>query len=381
MNDTLSIRERILLHLRHTADRFGEQACSASTQYGIAEALLITRSHASVELERASARGFVQSKLLHVPGYAREMKVYQLTPLGFREAEALMERIEILKIRNEMLSGRAHTSADRLLSALSEMEKISICALKSAGRPLKAETLGARERIPFTVRLRDGSISLSVDAGPVADALSSDERVKKMADSLLADYFLREGKYDERLKFLCSSKRMGEAIRLIKYHSSSLETEEALLPLLKSLEEEFQQEACFNRLLAKISLLAEEENTAANALARIAQPTLEDELMKLMLEKRRVGEEMTARARRAGERERSMVHRAMAALLASEGRCTEAESEIEASINIAMKAGDAYELRMAYVALARIKKGRGEDNAVRRIQAKLRSMGERTSFN
>ena len=77
MNDAGTIRSRILDHLKKNIRLIGDyNASECLTQKGIAEALGVTRAHASVEILKLTRRGMACEYLRHVKGHKMRMKVY-----------------------------------------------------------------------------------------------------------------------------------------------------------------------------------------------------------------------------------------------------------------------------------------------------------------
>ena len=77
----IATKDRILDYLHHhDPDAYTVEGPYALTQDGIAEALGMTNAHVSSELRRLGPA--VESKLLHVPGRPRRMRVYFATPRG-----------------------------------------------------------------------------------------------------------------------------------------------------------------------------------------------------------------------------------------------------------------------------------------------------------
>lgn len=90
----LTVAERITLHLLRQVGRGDDwQAPVEVTSSGIAEAVGVSRAHASVELKKLMDANRVKDKLRHIAG-GKKRKTYALTEAGYSRAVGLRRSIE-----------------------------------------------------------------------------------------------------------------------------------------------------------------------------------------------------------------------------------------------------------------------------------------------
>ncbi|HEY3419370.1 MAG TPA: hypothetical protein VGK23_02335 [Methanomassiliicoccales archaeon] len=81
--NSLTVQERILIHLDANKGKRNEYSAPFEiTQDGVGQALIITRSHASIELKDLLVDGMVDEGLHHIAGYPKMLKTYEITAKG-----------------------------------------------------------------------------------------------------------------------------------------------------------------------------------------------------------------------------------------------------------------------------------------------------------
>lgn len=108
----VSVRARILEHIRAIHDINAYTGDFRSTQNGIAEALGITRAHASIELHHLELDGAIRYALKVIPNHRQRIRCYYIEPRGkkirmsftpteAREIYSHCKRIEQIIVRGQ----------------------------------------------------------------------------------------------------------------------------------------------------------------------------------------------------------------------------------------------------------------------------------------
>jgi len=366
----LSVRQKILVHILSTLETTGGRIESYFlTQSGIAQSLNLPRAHIAIEIERAVTKGLVFSKHARVRG-KREVKVYALTQRGIEEAE---------RVRDEVLRNRRIRDAierpelydpTTIFKDLGQPERIMLCALAIAERPLISKMLGNR-KVPYAVD--DGEfITIAEVAKEAIREMLQDEQIKKKAHSLLADYYLMTGELHLMLKELLDAGRFREATRCVEMHCEEFERlgPEVKLPLLLRLKEATGQGGVF---LARYLFEAGHYDEALKEIER-SEGSVEADLMRLLL-LHIIGMECHTPIPQAhSAREKSLFHRVMAEQHLKAGDISGGISEMREARRIAAASEDLEELRMIYRRLFELEEMMGDEIEASRIRMKLNSI-------
>lgn len=95
MAGELTVSERILLHLSNYVkyeDKF--ETPFDITQDGIAQACMISRAHAAIELKKLKSASLIEERLSHVKRGKTRRKVYFLTPVGKTKAADVVQYVK-----------------------------------------------------------------------------------------------------------------------------------------------------------------------------------------------------------------------------------------------------------------------------------------------
>ncbi len=377
----LSVRERIVLHIYGSLRRSGGKAeVHILSQTGIADALNITRAHAAIELERGSGNELFCTQKEKTEN-SRRVKIYLLTPKGIELARKLSEKLESARVVEESIENPSKHSPARVLKELDDAELAMLCALRLGG-PLESGLMRQKKKIPFVVR-NGAKLELSDAAADAVDRLLADERRRKMAFSLLSDYYLEAGDHPKRLKYLVESGRISEAARLVSYHSEELQATgpediagpvSALEGWLESPPDELLM------LSARVLLELQRPDDALERLGRIGARTNEHRLIVKLAEAESAGRPAGMDERRMfsdsakSDREISMYHRLCAWSVFLSNDLETAEREATRAVRVSTRAGDVSESRLNYRLLARIERERGDFSEAARVESKLRSV-------
>lgn len=378
----LSVREKIILHIYGCLERSGGKVeAPMLTQTGIAEALNITRAHAAIELERGSDRNLFYAQRAKSGGGKREVKVYLLTPNGIDAARRLRERRESARIVEESLTSPSKHSPDRVFQGMEKGDLILLCALRIGGELQARHTRNSR-KVPFVVR-NGNKLQISEFAASAVDRLLSDEMMKKLAYSYLADYSLYAGNHLGRLEFLIAAGRISEAERLVEYHSQELqelqpsETVSSLVGLEGWLD---KPGAALLYTLSRALLELGRPGEAKERVDMVKEADTETRIAGLMARieasgRPAAGSKLSALGHSVqSDRERSMYHRLYAINSYHSKDLESAEKEIGRAVRISNQSGDVPELRINYSLLSKIERARGDYAEAARAESKLRGI-------
>lgn len=378
----LSVREKIILHIYNCLAKSGGRVnAPLITQTGIAEALNITRAHASIELERGSGRNLFYDQKAKTNGGKREVKIYLLTPLGIETAKKLNQERETARIVEESLSSPSRHSPETVFKGLDKGDLVLLCALRTGGE-LQSRYISINRKIPFVVR-NGNKLQISEFAVGAVDRLLSDEVMKKMTYSYLADYSLHSGNYLDRLEYLLAAGRISEAAKMVDYHYQELQDMEPTETVDKLLRLEGWIEKPANILLYTLARGLLELGRATEAKERIASVedgNTETEIAFLMAEIETNGKPAgSGRLTQIGQslksdREKSMYHRLCATNFIHSENLESAEKEIGKAVSISNQSGDVSERRVNYSLLSKIERARGDYTEAARAESKLRGI-------
>ena len=212
---TLTIRERILLHL----DRFilvnADEAFSAPwdlTQDGIATTLRISRAHASIELKKLKVADKIFDKHVHVKGGKARRKSYFLTPLGIADVAKIKKSAADDGIDIMPLLDMRRCDPNTLMDSIDEESRTTLglaCVFRCSIR---------RDELPDTRQAvipvdAAGLISVSDDVKKRVLSVMTQDQISEM-HSKAADYWLSKDR-QERLYHLVKAGRITDACRLL----------------------------------------------------------------------------------------------------------------------------------------------------------------------
>ncbi len=238
--DTVTIRERLLLHLNRFPEYSPETIYNIPfdlTQDGIASVLGISRAHASLELKKLRESQRVCEWLAHIKSSGSKRKAYSLLPGGKQEAELVRSRFESDGISVEGLLDMKRCDPNIMWSSLNDEDRTTFGLACTFREPVLRRTLPDTTTgvIPSDF---EGMVRISDDVRrKYLDIVDDTER--RSWHSLAADWYVNNnGENQEKLFHLSSSGRNNEAAKLlIKNANMFLENpNEDLLNTVKSME-------------------------------------------------------------------------------------------------------------------------------------------------
>jgi tetratricopeptide (TPR) repeat protein len=379
---SLTVRDRIVMHLHETAAvAGGRKEDYLLTQNGIADALMLSRAHVAMELDRGASRGLFYSDLARVKGNSRETRIYMLTELGREYAARLYQRIEQKKLIEKAVAYPGKVSASEVLSKMERKDIIRLCMLRIAGTPLDRDLLHLEGKLPFTVNVERNRIRLLNLSEAAIDAVLQDGHMRRLCLGALADYCLEGMDYGGRMKYLLMCGRYAEAEKTASFHPNDIEASQD--PELKSAMIDFAASAGgmknIRRIAARMCLSDGRSRLAIELLGNAGEEGFEHDLT---MAEALAMEGSTDRA--AGIIEKSDVqrtnqntsqlHRIRARIAAHRGDYVRAREELNLSLRSSASAASVLDSRMSYSLLAKIEREAGDYREAARVEAKLRSL-------
>ncbi|HEV8594365.1 MAG TPA: hypothetical protein VGR51_02435 [Thermoplasmata archaeon] len=149
--DSLTVNERVLLHLRDSGSSRDSIDAAPLTQPGIAEALGIRVNHVSRAVKQLTKQRLVGEGMTRIRGEVRKRKVYTVTP----EGHALAQRLASEVSQRSVLVTDGSASGERRLSAADARRLVSpptltrlILAVDAQGRLDLRRPLGSSASAP-----------------------------------------------------------------------------------------------------------------------------------------------------------------------------------------------------------------------------------------
>lgn len=250
MPGTLTVAERILLHVsQYQKLKESYDVPFDVSQDGIAQALVISRAHAAVELKKLKEAGDMLERLAHIKKGKNKRKVYFLTPAGEEKAVrirdcALREGIDV----GPCVDVRRMRGSD-LWNSLSEENRRVLATAVVFRRPFRREALPMTSVALLPVD-RDGYVELPEALRMEVLSLLSNEQAR-VEHSFAADYWLDQGDYRERLYHLLKAGRSRESEMLVANRGGTLllDADEDLLAIVSELESPSDRYAARVRLV------------------------------------------------------------------------------------------------------------------------------------
>lgn len=210
MPGTLTVAERILLHIsQHQKLKDCYDVPFDVSQDGIAQALLISRAHAAVELKKLKESGEVQERLAHIKRGKNKRKVYFLTSAGEEETAKIRTLAEERGIDVGPSVDMRKARGTEVWRSLSEDNRKVLAAASVYRKPFKRSTL-PETSVPLLPVDRDGYVGLPKELRFEVQAMLAKDQLRACHSSA-ADYWLKEGNYKERLFHLLEAGRLREA--------------------------------------------------------------------------------------------------------------------------------------------------------------------------
>ncbi|MDD1748221.1 MAG: hypothetical protein LUQ16_10710 [Methanomassiliicoccales archaeon] len=237
MPGTLTVAERIILHLSQQ-QKFKDSydVPFDVSQDGIAQALLISRAHAAVELKKLKECSEVNERLAHIKKGKNKRKVYFLTTTGEEKAEKIRGFAEERGIDVGPCVDVRRARGSEVWRTLSEDNKKVLAAASVFRIPFKRGVL-PETSVPLLPVDRNGYVDLPSELRAEVQAMITGEQAKSL-HSFAADYWLKEEDYRERLFHLLEAGRSREAEMLVAGKGAQLlkEADEDLLEDLSRLQ-------------------------------------------------------------------------------------------------------------------------------------------------
>ncbi len=221
MLGTLTVAERIMLHIsQHQKLKESYDVPFDVSQDGIAQALLISRAHAAVELKKLKESGDVQEKLAHIKKGKNKRKVYFLTSSGEEKCSRIREFAKSEGIDVGPCMDLRRARGTDIWKSLSEENRKVLSAAVVFRKPFDREAL-PETSVPLLPVDRNGKVDLPKELRSEIIALLPKEQLRSL-HSNAADYWLGHGDYRERLFHLLESGRLRESEMLIGSKSALL---------------------------------------------------------------------------------------------------------------------------------------------------------------
>ena len=221
MPGTLTVAERILLHIsQHQKLKDCYDVPFDVSQDGIAQALLISRAHAAVELKKLKEANEVQERLAHIRKGKNKRKVYFLTTAGEEKAAKIRRFAEERGIDVGPCVDMRRARGPDVWKSLSEENRKVLAAASVYRRPFKRSAL-PETSVPLLPVDRSGYVDLPLELKSEVQSLLGRERLRSLHSSA-ADYWLVEGDYKERLYHLLEAGRAREAEMLVAGKGAAL---------------------------------------------------------------------------------------------------------------------------------------------------------------
>ena len=221
MPGTLTVAERILLHIsQHQKLKDCYDVPFDVSQDGIAQALLISRAHAAVELKKLKESGEVQERLAHIKKGKNKRKVYFLTTAGEEKSAKIRRFAEERGIDVGPCVDMRRARGPEVWKSLSEDNRKVLAAASVYRKPFRRAAL-PETSVPLLPVDRTGYVDLPLELRSEVRGMLSREQLRTLHSSA-ADYWLKEGDYRERLYHLLEAGRMREAEMLVAGKGATL---------------------------------------------------------------------------------------------------------------------------------------------------------------
>jgi tetratricopeptide (TPR) repeat protein len=214
MPGTLTVAERIVLHIsQHQKFKDCYDVPFDVSQDGIAQALLISRAHAAVELKKLKESGEVQERLAHIKKGKNKRKVYFLTTIGEEKSAKIRGYAEELGIDVGPCVDMRKARGPEVWKSLSEDNRKVLAAASVYRKPFKRTSL-PETSVPLLPVDKSGNVELPAELRSEVQGMLSRDQLRILHSSA-ADYWLKDGDYKERLYHLLEAGRMREAEMLV----------------------------------------------------------------------------------------------------------------------------------------------------------------------
>ncbi|MEM0449398.1 MAG: hypothetical protein QW520_06210 [Methanomassiliicoccales archaeon] len=237
MTTALTVSERILLYVSQY-QRFKDNfdVPFDLSQDGIAQALIISRAHAAVELKKLREAGYIEERLAHIKRGKNKRKVYFLTEKGEERATKIREFAIHEGIDTGPSTDIRKLRGKELYESLSEQNR-RVLEMASVFRRAFLRDALPETSIALLPVNRDGMVELPAELRREVMAILPHTIVRE-AHSFAADYWLSKDEYRERLYHLISANRKKEAEMLLAAKGSILlkEADEDLFNIISCLD-------------------------------------------------------------------------------------------------------------------------------------------------
>ena len=213
----LTLPQKTLLHLyryRHISPGIGYGAPREMTQDGIAEALGISRSHASIIANNLTEKGMLTTQKIRILGASCPRKIYFITPEGKIECERILSVLNI-DSEDSILPGNINYCNSAAFWSLPEDEKTLLGCLMVLRIPVHRAELGdpPNRLVPFDAK---GAVHIKQETSRWYIQKADVETLRRW-HSAAADWCLdRRCDPREKLYHLYRANRKREALKLAK---------------------------------------------------------------------------------------------------------------------------------------------------------------------
>ena len=221
MPGTLTVAERIVLHIsQHQRFKDSYDVPFEVSQDGIAQALLISRAHAAVELKKLKEAGEVHERLAHIKRGKNKRKVYFLTAAGEEKSSKIRGYAEELGIDVGPSVDVRRARGSEVWKSLSEDNRKVLAAASVFRKPFRRSVL-PETTVPLLPVDKNGMVELPAELRSEVQGMLGGMQLRALHSSA-ADYWLKEGDYKERLYHLLEAGRMREAEMLVATKGTTL---------------------------------------------------------------------------------------------------------------------------------------------------------------
>jgi tetratricopeptide (TPR) repeat protein len=259
MPGTLTVAERIVLHIsQHQKLKDCYDVPFDVSQDGIAQALLISRAHAAVELKKLKEVGEVEERLAHIKKGKNKRKVYFLTNAGEEKSAKIRRFAEERGVDVGPLIDMRKARGPEVWRSLSEENRKVLAAASVYRRPFKRSAL-PETSVPMLPVDKYGYVDLPKQLKSEVQAMLTRDQLRAYHSSA-ADYWLNDGDYKERLYHLLEAGRIREGEMLVAGKGATLikESDQDLLDDLSRLSPSAKYLAKIRPLQAECGRLVED---------------------------------------------------------------------------------------------------------------------------
>ena len=208
---SLSVKQKALIYLNRYRSIDSNNIYNIPwelTQDGVANALCISRAHASIVLNQLRDEDLAIDRITHVKNGKSKRKSYFITPLGIEEAAKLIDLAAKNNIDISMITESKRKSAEILTSKLSKEDRMALGCACAFNMPVPIESLP---------KIHNFSIPTDVNGNVIIDDELRQNMMQSATDIDRADWHGFAANYWMDIK-LKRDERFYESIQELLYH-------------------------------------------------------------------------------------------------------------------------------------------------------------------